>query len=210
MKSTKDLSFEEKVELHYQGKANLLPRDKELLHKVETAFAFLMDHRSKTMAAAQLVEVYKQKGISMTMRTAYMHLSMAEKIFTPIESIGKETHRLMTIRSASRDIDMVQKWIDDTLQASKAKKKVLLDIKTFKTLMDIKNKAELRIIKAAGLEDYTDVPDFSALEPSTYAINLPEPILKALQSIMSNGGGDVTLLYEKLMGPITDAEIIDE
>lgn len=193
-------NFVDKVVDYYNNQGDLTEKEQRILDRCELAFQLVKKHRSKTKAAAALIiTLQKTENIKISMRTAYRDVNLAERIFVPISKIDKEAMRMAVVESAMRDIKLIQ---------SKLKNPEKISASQIDSLLKSKHRAEVRIIKACGLEDHTEAPDFESLVPHQFNIELPENAMVLLQHLVGAGKVDVSRLMQ-LMANVDDADIVE-
>lgn len=185
----------DKIEKYYRSSGGLLPKEKEICERWELSFALLSHHKNKKVAVSKYITALKSKGTEVSVATAYRDLANAERLFVPLKKYSKEFLRLILIESALRDIKKAEQL------AAKTK-----DPKLWAEIMKTKDKAELRIIKASGLDvDDPNLPDFSKLQFSQINIDIDPSMKTMFQTLLKNGTVDVTQLFNTF----TDATILD-
>jgi hypothetical protein len=76
--------------------------------------------------------------------------------------------------------------------------------------MEIKNKAEKRIIDASGLSlNDPDLPDFGKLQANVFNINMDKQTMNMLQRMMQRGSIDITEVYKQMQDGVEDADVIE-
>lgn len=180
----------DRIEAYYLHTSALTEKDMEVCERWERAFSMLCEHRIKRVAIERFVESYRAQGITVSTATAYRDFTSAERLFAPMRKYSKDFLRLVTIESAMRDV----------LEAE-ARMKLLKpdELSKFAMLQEVKDRAERRIISAAGLrKDDPNVLDFSKLEPSTFLIQAPDDIMKMYKNITSKGVVNITDLFNAM------------
>ncbi len=191
----KDDTFD-KIEKYYQHNGKLSEKEKEICERWELAFATFSAQKNRKVAISKYMAVLQKKGTPISIAQAYSDFRNAERIFTPIHKYSKEFVRLVIIESAMRDV----KSCETMLHSKKD-----LDVKAWSEIMKVKDKAEKRIIDAAGLlVNDPQLPDFSKLIPSTFNINLDPKTLNMMRNFISKGSVDVTNLFNAIS---SDAQI---
>ena len=75
--------------------------------------------------------------------------------------------------------------------------------------MEIKNKAEYRIIQVSGVNDVdATLPDFTKIQPSQFNIDIPEELINLFLNTAKKGAVDVTDLMKSASEKV-DFEVID-
>lgn len=185
---TDEADLFDKIEQYYRGGAQLLPKEREQCERWELAFGLFLEHRTRKVAVSKFISLQKAKGNEISVSTAYRDFANAEKIFLPLQKYSKEFLRMTIIESALRDI----RKADDF-------SKRISDPKDWATIMDIKHKAEIRIVKAAGLElDDPNLPDFSKIQLSQININVDDRVKKLFDAMLNKGTVDVSEVMEKM------------
>ena len=173
----------DKIEKYYLNGHELSDKETEICSRWESAFALLCKHKLKSIAIKKYVAINKVSD-----RQAYFDFKNAERVFTPIQKYNKEFIRLVIIESCMRDI-----------QESEKRAKKAQSSSEWSTIMQIKDRAEKRIIKASGLDQYDpNLPDFSKLQPHTYDIKLPEKVKNLFKNMIGKGVVDITALSKNL------------
>jgi len=209
-------SIQEQLENFYAGRGNLTAETEARMERVELAFGLLVKHRNKASAAAQMVRISAKSGDKpITLRTAYRDLDLAEKVILPLQKVSKESHRLMVINSALRDIRKAEKhikhgerdWYMTEEHGEMVKKtKKPFSPKEIQGYMKIKDLAERRIIEAAGLKDNSEIPDFSKLEPHTYEMQMPDDMREMLSALSQLGSFDVSKFQQFILANSEDID----
>jgi hypothetical protein len=195
-------NFVDRVIDYYNNQSELSPKDMEILERCELAFRLVKKHRSKAKAASALVALLKKtENVTISIRTAFRDINLSERIFVPISKIDKEAMRMAVVESAMRDIKLIEEKIKE------GKGKESLTPTQIDLLLKSKHRAEVRIIKACGLEDHSEGPDFESLQPHQFQIELPPLAMEILSKLIGAGKVDVTQLMSQ-MNNIADAEII--
>ena len=180
----------DRIEAYYLHKGKLSDKDMEVCERWERAFSMLCEHRIRKVALDRFIDSYKAQGQPISLATAYRDFAAAERLFTPMRKYSKEFLRLVTIESAMRDVLAAE----EKMQALEAN-----DLRAFALLQEVKDRAERRIISAAGLKkDDPNIIDFSKLEPSTFLIQAPDDILKMYKNITSKGVVNITDLFNAM------------
>lgn len=177
----------DRIESYYLKKTPLSDKDKEIAQRLELVFALFLRSRSRHLAISKLIKIEEEKGNSLSKAQAYRDFRDAERLFAPIQQYTKEFIRLTSIESALRDIRSAEK------KAAAAK-----TVSEWKICMEIKNKAEYRIIQASGVT-HADVnlPDFSKIQPADISINVSDEIKNLLIKVTSSGLIDASDFYKK-------------
>lgn len=187
----------DRIQRYYESNDSLSPKELEMAERWELAFALISKHRSKKMAVVQYQKILARKGTPISQAQAYRDMNSAQTVFVPLQSYTKEFLRLVVIESSTRDIKRAEK------KARSAK-----SIKDWKDAMVIKDKAETRLMKAAGIDDQNpDLPDFSVLEAPPIQSNFPPELMEALAAITKKGVVDVTDFMQQ---SADDAEIMED
>lgn len=190
----------DKIESYYLNNANLSAKELEIAERWELGFALLLEHRSKKVAVSKLVKIKTCSGKKLSIAQAYKDISSAERLFAPIKQYSSEFLRLVLLESAFKDVKSAEKW------ASKSK-----SLKDWATAMEIKNKAEYRIIQVSGINDIdANLPDFSKLQPSQYNIDLPQELINLFLKTATKGTIDITELMKSTSQDVKFEEINGE
>ena len=189
----------DRIQDYYLHGSELNETDKEICERWEAAFALLCESKTKREA---IIKHHKTANVAESM--AYIDMRNAELIFAPLKKYTKEFLRLITIESARQDIARCEEMY------KKLPKKA--DVYKWRVVMQEKDRAEQRLIKAAGLDrSDSEMPDMSKLKPNTYNVVLPKQQTRMLDGLLEKGDLDITKLYESLSGDnISDAHIIDD
>jgi hypothetical protein len=176
----------EKIEKYYLHGHKLSPHDHQICERWESAFALLLKHKIRSIACKKHAAVYK-----ITERQAYTDIKNAERIFVPIHKYSKEFVRLTIIESAMRDVKSCEAMIK-----TKGEK---ISTGEWKNIMEIKDRAEKRVIKAAGLDMYDpNLPDFSKILPHVYEIRLPDEVKNMFKTVIGRGVVDITAMMSSM------------
>lgn len=185
---TADQDLFDKIESYYRGSNALSAKESEICERWELAFALLLQHRNKKIAVSKFQALQLAKGSSLSLAQSYKDFAAAEKLFLPLKKYSKEFLRLVIIESAMRDI----KEADE-------KAKLAKDAKSWSMIKEIKHRAELRIVKAAGLElEDPNIPDFSKLQFNQVNINVDSRVQSMFSTLLAKGVIDVSTIYENL------------
>lgn len=183
------------IEAYYLHDRRLAPKEQEIAERFELAFALLQQHRNKKVAVSKLIALTKKSGKSLSLAQAYKDMLAAERIFVPIQNYSKEFLRLTTIESCIRDIKKIEEKMKNA------------NDKDWQKFMELKNKAEYRLIQAAGLNDgSTELPDFSRIDPQPIQVNVSDQFLSLLQKLTDGGKVNVSDFMKQNS---SEAEIID-
>jgi len=194
-----DLTFD-KVERYYLSSGKLSPKEKEICERWELAFSLFAEQRSKKMAVQKYIGVLKQRGKNISEVQAYRDFTAAEKLFTPIHKYNKEFLKLVIIESALKDVAKAEELAKETK-----------DTKSWVQIMDVKNKAEKRIIEAAGLTlNDPNLPDFGKLQANQFNINVDRKTLDMFRMMMKRGVVDVTELYNNMQNGTEEAIVLED
>lgn len=184
----------DKIEAYYLNNAKLSPKQFEIVARYELAFSLLLQHRNKKVAVSKLIKITLAQGSKLAVAQAYRDIATSERIFIPIRKYSKELLRLTLLESAMRDAKEAEK-----------RAKEASNIKDWRACMEIKNKAEFRIIQVSGITDFNaDLPDFSKIQPVDIKINVPDEIFEIMKKITKSGVIDVT---EMITANAEDAKI---
>lgn len=176
----------DKIHAYYTNNTALSPKDLEIAERWELGFALMLEHRNKKVVISHLIRLQTKKGLKLSIAQAYRDLANAERIFAPIKKYSSEFLRLVLLESAFKDVKQAERW------ANKA-----TSHKDWASAMDIKNKAEYRIIQVGGLNDVdANLPDFSKIQPAEFNINIPKEVEQLLLKVASAGSVDVTELIK--------------
>jgi len=192
---SKDDTFD-KIEKYYHQNGKLSDKEQEICARWELAFSIFSAQKNRKIAISKYMAVLKSKGTPQSIAQCYIDFRNAEKLFTPIQKYSKEFVRLVIIESAMRDVKSCEAMLH---------KKNDMDVKSWSEIMKVKDKAEKRIIDAAGLMiNDPQLPDFSKLVPSTFNINLDPKAFEMMKTFISKGNVDVTEVFKQMS---TDTEI---
>lgn len=195
--STTDDTFD-RIEKYYRQSGKLSVKETEICGRWELAFAIYSAQKNKKVAVAKYIAVLKGKGIELSPAQAYRDFTAAEKLFTPLQKYTKDFLKMVIIESALKDVRKAERLADKTT-----------DPKAWAQIMDIKNKAEKRIIEASGLAlNDPDIPDFAKLQANVFNINMDKQTINMLQKLMQRGSVDITEVYKQMQEGAEDAEII--
>lgn len=186
----------DRIERYFlEGGGGLSEQDQEICKRLEVAFSLLLEHRQKTVVVRKMMVT-----LGGSESQCYRDIQLAERVFAPMRKYEKEFVRMITIESAMRDIDKAEKLAADALADKENPKHNL-----YKIAMAVKDRAEMRIIRASGLENTDpDRPDYSKLLPSTYVIDMPPVVKEYFKRIIAGGRVDMNKAYND----IVDAEIL--
>lgn len=186
----------DKIEKYYRSSGKLSAKESEICERWELAFAFLCHHRNKKIAVNKYIAALTAKGQVVSPATAYRDFESAQNLFVPLKKYSKEFLRLILIESAMRDIKNCEE------RARKTN-----DVKLWAEIMKVKDKAEMRIIKSAGLDiDDPNMPDFSKLAIADININIDPQMKSMFDTLLKRGNVDVTQLFKT----VTDAVIVED
>lgn len=193
--NSKDDTFD-KIEKYYHQNGKLSEKEQEICERWELAFSIFSAQKNRKVAVSKYLAVLAKKGKPQSIAQAYIDFRNAEKLFTPIQKYSKEFVRLVIIESAMRDVKSCEAMLH---------KKKDIDVKSWSEIMKVKDKAEKRIIDAAGLlVNDPQLPDFSKLIPSTFNINVDPKAMAMMKTFISKGTVDVTEVFKTMS---SDAEI---
>jgi hypothetical protein len=191
----KDDTFE-KIEKYYHQKGKLTEKELEICSRWELVFTIFFKQKERKITISKYMAILNRKGTPQSIAQCYSDLRNAEKLFTPLQKYSKEFVRLVIIESAMRDVKRCESMIREQKN---------IDIKSWSEIMKVKDKAEKRIIDAAGLMvNDPQLPDFSKLVPSTFNINLDPKAFEMMKTFISKGNVDVTEVFKQMS---TDTEI---
>lgn len=148
----------DRLNKYYSNTGKLQPAELAICERLESAFALLINSHKRSIAIIKHQEVH-----NISRAQAYIDMSNAEKLFAPLQAYSKDFLRLITIESARRDIERCEARLEKFEQ--KPKKKSVYE---WRVLMQEKDRAEQRLIKAAGL----DRSDPEHADPSKYQQHL--------------------------------------
>lgn len=186
----------DKIESYYLKNTTLSPKEEEICERWELAFALLCQHRHKKTAISKYLAKFEREGNPISLPQAYRDFSSAEKMFVPMRKYNKEFLRLTIIESAIR-----------TIKECDHRSKKASTNKDWEAIQKIKDKAELRIMKASGLDiNDPDIPDFSLLQPHQFVIEAPDHIKKMFENITAKGVVDITTLMGALSNQAQDID----
>jgi len=172
----------DKIEAYYLKDGVLSVKEKEIAERWELSFALLCEHRNKKVVVSKLIKVAEANGKKLSVAQAYRDLTASERIFTPLKKYSNEFLRLVLIESAIRDVK----------EAERRSRKATTT-KEWVSLMDIKNKAEYRIVQVSGLtESSALIPDFSKLNMEDFTINIPDDLKQMFMKVATSGRIDAT------------------
>lgn len=189
----------DKLQAHYLNNSPLSPKEQIICKRLEMAGSLLNKHRSKRMAVPKLIALVEAEGNTLSRSQAYEDMKFAESLFYEVNSYSKQTLRYMIVEEA----------INDSKQASELATIALSgkhpDIKAWERAMNIKDKAEQRIIKASGLatED-PELPDFSAFDPGPITSSLPQSHQDFIENCLKNGVVDLNGFFSKEATDVTN------
>jgi hypothetical protein len=187
----------DRIQAYYLSNEKLTPKEQEIAERWELAFALLSEHRNKKLAISKYLKILSTKEQSISIAQAYRDMNDCQRVFAPIQAYSKEFLRLMVIDSAIKDIKAAEN------KASEAG-----TIPEWNKAMAIKDKAEQRLIKAAGLDDqHPDLPDFSQLEAPAIENHFPPELMSALTNLTNKGVVDITAFLQQNS---EDAKIIED
>lgn len=196
--STTDDTFD-RIEKFYRQSGKLSPKETEICARWELAFAIYSKQKNKKVAVIKYIAALKSSGIELSHAQAYRDFSAAERIFAPLHKYTKDFLKMVIIESALKDVKKAEAMASETK-----------DPKAWATIMDIKNKAEKRIIDASGLAiNDPDLPDFAKLQANVFNINMDKQTMNMLQKLMERGSVDITEIYKEMQEGAEDAEIIE-
>ena len=205
MPNIKKYSSEEQIERYYTGEGTLSEKDQEVAERWELAFALLQKHRLKKVAVKKYIAIQARKNNKISQAQAYRDMSMAEKVFVPINKTSKEFQRQFLIEQAMKDLKRIENRLRGTVN-DEGKREPLSD-RALIDLLGVKNKIEWRLIELTGIsDDMADMPDFSKLEPSHFTINIAPEQQEMLKKILQNGVTDVTKLMKEFRGKVEDVD----
>lgn len=185
----------DKIEQYYRSSGKLSDKEHELCSRWELAFALLCEHRNKKIAVTKYISAQSTKGLELSVATAYRDFENAQNLFVPLKKYSKEFLRLILIESSIRDVKECERML-----------KKSRNIKDWSEIMKAKDKAELRIIKSAGLDvDDPNMPDFSKLALADININIDPQMKSMFTKLLKRGTVDVTQLFYS----VSDATIVD-
>ena len=196
--STTDDTFD-RIEKYYRQSGKLSVKESQICARWELAFAIFSAQKNRKVAISKYIAVLKSKGVELSSAQAYRDFASAEKIFTPLQKYTKDFLKMVIIESALKDVKKAEAMASDCK-----------DPKAWATIMDIKNKAEKRIIDASGLSiNDPDLPDFTKLQANVFNINMDKQTMNMLQKLMQRGSVDITEVYKQMQEGAEDAEIIE-
>lgn len=179
----------DRIEAYYLKGGQLTDKETEICKRWESAYATLCEVRSKKVAMKKHMAIFKGLSVSQ----AYIDLGNAERVFNPFRKYTKEFLRMVLIESALKDVKKCEKLAGEEK-----------DIYKWRAIMAIKDAAEKRIIKAAGLDQYDpNLPDFSKLQPHQYNIDMPEVVKDMFKGLIANGAVDITKMFQTISTDIT-------
>lgn len=179
----------DRIEAYYLKGGKLNDQETEICKRWESAYATLCEVRSKKVAVKKHVAIFKGLSISQ----AYIDLNNAERVFNPLRKYTKEFLRMVLIESSLKDVKKAEKLAREEK-----------DVYKWAKLMSIKDAAEKRIIKAAGLDQYDpNLPDFSKLQPHQFNIDVPDELKQMIKTMMGNGVVDITKMYRSISQDVT-------
>lgn len=186
----------DKIEKYYHQNGKLSDKEQEICARWELVFSIYKDVKDKRVTIKKYMAVLNKNGTPQSISQCYIDFRNAEKLFTQLEKYSKEFVRLVIIESAMRDVKQCEKMIRDREN---------IDVKQWSEIMKVKDKAEKRIIDAAGLMvNDPQLPDFSKLVPSTFNINIDPKAMAMMKTLISKGAVNVTSVF--LQGS-SDAQI---
>lgn len=149
--------------------------------RVEKAFNFLIEFRSKPQAVKMLIDSEECAGRSLSRAKAYEDIALAEKIFIPLSRYSKDLLRHSAVEACLSDIERINarlKKLEESETGDKGKDKTADWVK----LMDLKHKFEKNLAEVAQLkEENGELPDFSKFEPHQIHIDVPEAVRITLE-----------------------------
>lgn len=196
---TTDDTFD-RIEKYYRQDGKLSPKETEICARWELAFAIYSAQKNKKVAVIKYVAVLKGKGIELSPAQAYRDFTAAEKLFTPLQKYTKDFIKMVIIESALKDVRKAESMAAKTTNP-----------KDWASIMEIKNKAEKRIIDASGLSlNDPDLPDFGKLQANVFKINMDKQTMSMLQRMMQRGSVDITEVYKQMQDGTEDATIVED
>jgi hypothetical protein len=185
----------DKIQRYYLEDGPLSSKEKEMVQRYELIFSLFTEHRHRGETLSKYIAVCAEKGIDISLGTAYRDLKTAEKIFVPMGKYSTEFLRQTIIESALRDIANLEKKLN--------KKKLSHD--NYVNFMRLKHLAETRIGKYSGLlHEDSRLPDFDKLQPHTIQLELSPTSLLMLDKMYDGNIVDLTNI------DVEDIEIIEE
>ena len=196
---TTDDTFD-RIEKYYRQAGKLSPKETEICARWKLAFAIYAKQKNKKVAITKYLATLKSAGVELSEAQAYRDFTAAEKIFVPIHKYTKDFLKMVIIESALKDVKKAE------AKAAEAKD----DPKGWAMCMEIKNKAEKRIIDASGLSlNDPDLPDFGKLQANVFNINMDKQTMNMLQRMMQRGSIDITEVYKQMQDGVEDADVIE-
>lgn len=195
---TTDDTFD-RIEKYYRQAGKLSPKETEICARWELAFAIYAKQKNKKVAITKYLATLKSAGVELSEAQAYRDFTAAEKIFVPIHKYTKDFLKMVIIESALKDVKKAE------AKAAEAK-----DPRAWAMCMEIKHKAEKRIIDASGLSlNDPDLPDFGKLQANVFNINMDKQTMNMLQRMMQRGSIDITEVYKQMQDGVEDADVIE-
>lgn len=165
--------------------STLTAKEKEMIARWQEAFTLIRNYNSIADAAAILMKRFD--GISRA--TAYRDCAAAISLFGDITKSTKEGIRHLTTEIA-RDA---------------------INIARLKNNEDAMIRGAESIARINGVNDNDpDLPDFSAVEPHTYVLGLPEPFVRVMEQMIKGGRIDLTQVVNNMANTADDAQIITQ
>ena len=173
--------------------------------RVEKAFNFLIEFRSKPQAVKFLIDSEECAGRSLSRAKAYEDIALAEKIFIPLTRYSKDLLRHAAVEACLSDIERINvrlKKLEELETGDKPKDKTADWVK----LMDLKAKYEKQLAEVAQLkEENAELPDFSKFEPHQINIDIPEEVKLTLQRF-TRGAVNISEIMESMAEDVDTQE----
>lgn len=169
-----------------EGNVDLLTANEQvMLTRRMEAFTLIRNYSSHADAAAILMKRFP--GISRA--TAYRDCADSISMFGDISKSTKEG-----IRHLATEI------VKDAIQIARLKNNEEGMMKGAKAMTDINGVNSID----------PDMPDFSALEPHTYVLGMPDKFIKVMQQMIKGGKIDLTQVVNNMSNTADEAIVIEE
>jgi hypothetical protein len=167
------------------AESELTEHERNLINRWNEAYTLLRNYNSTADAAAILMKRFP--GLSRA--TAYRDCSNAINLFGDISKSSKDGIKHLTTEMV-KDAAVIAR--------SMGSPNAII-------------KAALAIAKINGVNvTDPDLPDFEKIEPHTYEINLPQPVLKAIMAMIGAGKIDLSEMVNKMALEADEAVILEE
>lgn len=166
--------------LDTRGHVQLTDKQEEIRQRLVAAHAMVLSGKTDKEIALKMA-----KRFQVTETQAYRDIKDCINLFGNVMKAEKEGYRYIASQQALNTFALAKKAGD--------------------LKMMVAANANFTKIWALDKEE-PDLPDFSKLEPSTYTIEIPEVLEKALMALISQGRIDLSKMYNKIS---EDAEFTD-